>query len=447
MNTGKRLILTTLCLVVAFSCWALTVSTHPGKFDVFDRWSHGMFLLNLVVSYWAAWGLRAVWAANRRRVLLEVMAMSFSLGFFVVIAEFPALVLGLDYSQVLSTGDATRFVRLHASENPSNLADDELLFRHRPNSSFSGEVHGDLVKLYGIATDRKYHVDVAYDANGFRNTSFSDQADIVVIGDSFIEAGLIPQEQTLPIRIASDLGVSVLNMGVSGYGPEQERITLERYGLPTNPKYVLWFFFEGNDLIDTGRFQFMKDRHEAKPDRKRKYRERSFVSNVLWAFAVRTQKPPTTDAEGARERHCRYERAIDEGLRDVYFAFDSAQDGEIEHLESVQEQILKARTASEKAGAQFVLVYVPVKLRILREFCEFEQGTLVEGWRPDDFPSQMADFAAREGIHYIDLIPALTTSARQGRSPYFPDDGHWNPLAHEIAAEVVVKRLREIPQL
>ena len=35
-------------------------------------------------------------------------------------------------------------------------------------------------------------------------------------------------------------------------------------------------------------------------------------------------------------------------------------------------------------------------------------------------------------------------SARGGRSPYFPDDGHWNPLAHEIAAEVVVARIRAI---
>src|SRR5262249_25131700 len=40
------------------------------------------------------------------------------------------------------------------------------------------------------------------------------------------------------------------NLGVSGYGPQQELVVLKRFGLPRNPRLVVWQFTEWNDVID-----------------------------------------------------------------------------------------------------------------------------------------------------------------------------------------------------
>jgi hypothetical protein len=443
MNRRLGLALKAACVAIPVLGWWSTQGVEPDTVSFFDRWSQPLFALNLFLTYLGLWGLRLLGSAHQRRVIFELIALSFSIGFFVVMAELPALLVGIDYADVLGTGGAERFTHLHASDNPSNLKDEEVGFRHQPDSGFEGEVAGDLVKLLGIATDRKYAVDVAYDADGFRNPEPMEQAEIVLIGDSFVEAALIPLELALSSRLASATEQRVLNLGVSGYGPEQERRVLERYGLPKKPRWVLWFFFEGNDLIDTGRFDFRQAQRKADAVPKRGFRERSFVVNVLWWFAARSQPPLRADTEYARERHCRYADAVDPSQRDVYFAFNGQQGEHIEQFEKVKSEIRAARDRSEAAGANFVLFYAPVKLRILRELCEFEPGTVVEGWQPDAFPDTMAAFVEEAGIDYVDLTPALVRSAQAGRSPYFPDDGHWNPIAHAVVAHVALEHMRE----
>ncbi len=55
-----------------------------------------------------------------------------------------------------------------------------------------------------------------------------------------------------PYLMTSVLGelenATVANLGLSGYGPQQELATLKRYALPLNPKTIVWVFYEGNDL-------------------------------------------------------------------------------------------------------------------------------------------------------------------------------------------------------
>ncbi|HEX6739620.1 MAG TPA: hypothetical protein VF310_15175, partial [Vicinamibacteria bacterium] len=55
----------------------------------------------------------------------------------------------------------------------------------------------------------------------------------------------------------------------------------------------------------------------------------------------------------------------------------------------------------------------------------------------------MAEFCSREGIPFLDLMPALEAEARAGRPTYFPDDSHWNTAGHEVAARELDAFLRE----
>ena len=96
---------------------------------------------------------------------------------------------------------------------------------------------------------------VRYDRNGFRNSIDLQKADIVVIGDSFIE-GYMTAESKLATTLLGQLqGAIVANLGHLGYGPQQELVVLKRYGLPLHPHTVIWAFYEGNDLSEAQSYE------------------------------------------------------------------------------------------------------------------------------------------------------------------------------------------------
>jgi len=80
---------------------------------------------------------------------------------------------------------------------------------------------------------------------------------VAVLGDSFVEAFQVPDEQTFcaqlehrlqACRTWADRRVEVLNFGVSGYGTAQELLMLRHYVWQYEPDVVVLAFFAGNDL-------------------------------------------------------------------------------------------------------------------------------------------------------------------------------------------------------
>ncbi len=84
-----------------------------------------------------------------------------------------------------------------------------------------------------------------------------DTLRVAVLGDSFIEAFQVHEDQTLCAVVEEELGkcsaakgraVQVLNFGVSGYGTAQELQMLRHYVWPYKPDVVVLAFFPGNDV-------------------------------------------------------------------------------------------------------------------------------------------------------------------------------------------------------
>ena len=80
---------------------------------------------------------------------------------------------------------------------------------------------------------------------------------VAMLGDSFIEAFQVPDEQTFCAQlerclqncsVLADSNVEVLNFGVSGYGTAQELLMLRHYVWQYEPDLVLLAVFPGNDL-------------------------------------------------------------------------------------------------------------------------------------------------------------------------------------------------------
>lgn len=101
------------------------------------------------------------------------------------------------------------------------------------------------------------------DRRGFRNQTETEQYEVVVLGDSFAEGSRVSDEHAWPAQLPEISGLSVYNLGMSGYDPIHYLASLREYGLALGPRYVLCMLYEGNDF------------RSAKSDRKRTDHPRS----------------------------------------------------------------------------------------------------------------------------------------------------------------------------
>jgi len=90
------------------------------------------------------------------------------------------------------------------------------------------------------------------DEHGFHNPPGmwnAQKAEVVALGDSFTQGDCVPANRNFVALIRKQFP-KTLNLGIVGNGPLAELATLREYGQYVKPERVLWFYFEGNDLID-----------------------------------------------------------------------------------------------------------------------------------------------------------------------------------------------------
>jgi hypothetical protein len=90
------------------------------------------------------------------------------------------------------------------------------------------------------------------DERGFNNPPGLHRPDsvrVALVGDSYVEGWCVPPEQTVAAALRSRIPATV-SLGVSGSGPLWQLAVLREYAQPLRPDLVVWFFYEGNDLLD-----------------------------------------------------------------------------------------------------------------------------------------------------------------------------------------------------
>lgn len=372
--------------------------------------------------------LRRDGAAERAR---KVLALTLGLVVSAAAIELPAIAFGHDYRLTLGTlADNTFFnASLH-----TNALDPVLIHVHRPHSSFRGEVEGNLCRM-GIPPKRLHPADVRYDRNGFRNAREIERADLAVIGDSFVEAELIPVDRSISALIEQETGLVTANLGQAGYGFRQELEVLRRFAQPLDPRIVIWCLFGGNDFRDVGWYEgIVGDVGRIEARRHVPMSERLFLVNlpraVGRALRSRTLSPKARARSGVVEG-------------EVFYFNQCEEQPTAEELRVGLEILRAARDRCDAIGARLLVAYIPSKFRVYQDLCELAPDSDCARWTSNDMPTRLAEWTASEGIPFVDLTPALSESAARGEHVYFTDDVHWNAAGHRVAASVLVRSLRE----
>lgn len=424
-------------LALILLTWRITVASWEAEISGFYSVTRAIF--NVVVSLAGA-GLIYFLLSRQpsRQKVLSIIAATLTAAVCLFILEIPALLFGFNYQPVFGTSGTN--TALHLS-GKTNKPDPVLIRIHWPDSSFSGKVAGNLVQL-GIPTDQRYTVDVNYDHNGFRNDREYRQADIAVIGDSFVEAAIIPRKQSFVQLLENRLGHSTINLGQIAYGLRQELEVLKRYALPLKPKLVIWTLFGGNDLRDVEYYEWQLE-HFDELDEPVPLRQRLFSYNVLIAatnlFRQTFHIVPEVSENRALNHSGRFTRS--DGLTErVYFA--QSADPWTDHQWQVAVDTLKeANRLSHENGSEFVVVYIPRKFRIYKDHLNLAEDQLISSWKVNRLPDELGKWCKEHNIPFIDTSPHLEQYVASGVHPYFVDDVHWNFLGHETAADAISEYL------
>ena len=364
------------------------------------------------------------------RLLLSFVAIIIS----IVAIEIVVAATSVDFRPLLGTLDDVPW------KNPVNRLDPELLHLRRPGLKLKGTIIGGDISQYRSGIEKQtYSYDVEYDNNGFRDPSDRTSADIIVVGDSFVEAPTISDADLATSVIQKNLGRSVENLGQSWYGPQQMRIALLRFGLALKPHDVVWVFYGGNDLFDYRRYEDILPTWPQIAPGLNGFLERSLTRNLIRLAKKRLVKPEALPAVVVGDCIAGHDARVKLAF---FYADIPLSDEDRNTLQKVAVEINTAAQKTKAIGARFLLVYAPSKFQVYRQLCNFSPPNIMNEWSGSGLANEMARIAGKNAIDFLDLTPTLSSAAQERGSVYFSDDTHWNQLGQLVVGQAISDRLR-----
>jgi GDSL-like Lipase/Acylhydrolase family len=341
-------------------------------------------------------------------------------------------------------------------------------------------------------TTTEYDVAIETNYAGFRDVEHSNGSlpRMAVLGDSFVFGSGVAFDDIFTSRLETLFPnpVAVHNFGVSGSGPLNVRYLWRDHAAAIHPDIVMVALFAGNDAVDA-----LRESREARPRfvtvaraKMLYYRTRAWWRSRKQAPVEAVQEAPATQGwnafgvanpatmeallAAARERgvpedsvRARLAAIPDSLVRDALEfrsnPFNLAEgvldpDGKLHHLlldtpeanegwEKLEEALRELNRDVGRAGSKLVLVCIPAGAQVDSTYWWFRNL----GFRLDErvlrntpFQERLAQFAAREKIPLLDLLPVMR--AHPNERLYYDQDGHWNAAGHDVAAHAIADWLR-----
>ena len=332
------------------------------------------------------------------------------------------------------------------SNQMTTASDNGLPYMHRPNMNWNGLSHGDLAVLNADSDPYARKVQFKTDSQGFRNHREYGQAQIVVVGDLFTEAGNVNEEDTYCAQLAKLLGLDVKNLAVSGYTTPEELVVFSQFGLAMQPKTVILQVAESNDIAENIKYyDWVK---ASKPTRN--LSKVDLRTKDAWKLASPTFRL--------------YQKLFPMRLNDwdlqgmfkdgsghtwlMRFAHPPTKTAvtknELVGWNVMKGSILRFNEICQERGIRLVVMLVPDKINVLGKHVTLHSQNLK---KIEELPLELTlgyllqQYCADLGVYYINMKPELAQATEQGKLVYLPMDTHLSPEGHEVVATEMARFL------
>lgn len=388
-------------------------------------------LVNLVGGYLLAWGLYGMLSdLPRLEKGTRFLLTTSTIGIFLLLAEGPAFLRVVDYRAVFGT-----FSTQHPLDIAGRQFDPELLWQNQSYYHFVAHYQGNLGRALCIPPSTSHEIEVRYDEKGHRNSPHLRGADIAVIGDSYIEAAMTADAELHTTLLSALQGKTVANLGLSGYGPQQELAVLKRFALPLNPKTIIWAFFEGNDIANALEYERLAPTLSRGNGLWEDFWFRSLTRNVVAIYSRSTSTCVPSPHIARYRAEFKDQKNIS---TPVFFSPSEALSPSHPTLRRAVAPIVEAAKLCRDRHIRFIVAYVPEKYRVYHDLPNVALSTEeVRSWTVDDLPARFQRLLSElsPDIEYVDLTPALKAASSKGIATYLPDDTHWSTDGHRVVAK------------
>jgi hypothetical protein len=344
----------------------------------------------------------------------------------------------------------------------SFIPDDELVYRKIPfkrfeNSEWKGDGYSPSYNIEVPSMTYKEQLD----ENGFRNPNSVKSADVVIMGDSFMEIGH-DEADTFSERLKKISGIRTYNLGRDWYGPIQYLIVLRKYGIERNPKFALFCVYEGNDFRDIRQYMRWKKggpywHFNVKKHQSFFIRYVSLIGDLLrklrtsirFKYIKLNAKYIAPSSNESSEIHPDLlELRIGNKTIISLFGHDNNKMSPDDMLGTkewiyLKETLIEFKEICFNNNITPIAVFIPTKGHIYAEFSTSNSGN---HWleRKDDFISSkdnretaFVKLLEEVQIRLINLTTVFQAAAKSGEFLYYPFDTHWNSAGREVAASFV----------
>jgi len=344
-----------------------------------------------------------------------------------------------------------------------------------------------------------------HDRKGFRNAFVPEEADVVAIGDSQTYGEGVAADQAWPQQLQVLGRTTVYNMGFGGYGPGHSLFLWEE-AVAFKPRLIVEAFYAGNDAFDSFNLAYnlaqVPDLRTSVNDDlaviaaaekvepliekvSRLYNEGSATGDtagpITWSMGVlvthsriyvllrralrayvnRVDEYGLGDLrwsairQDALQRQ-EYREIFDNGSSRTVFtpsyrltAVDLSDPRIVEGHRISLKAIQRMHEQAQAAGIEFVVLLIPTKEMVFDEVVQQDSANfsatyfrLIE--QETLFWHESKKFLEKQGIGYVDSLPALRAALQQGDQPYqISHDGHPNAIGHRVISELVLREIVE----
>jgi hypothetical protein len=281
---------------------------------------------------------------------------------------------------------------------------------------------------------------VATDRYGFNANAdpLFEQADIVLMGDSFGAGWCVEEDATIATMMRAH-GLRLLNLAVSGYQPLDELAALKEYA--PRMKTLIWLFYEGNDtdpalnqefLLNYLRPEFTQLLKQSADEINQMYERAGNIDNLQ----PEPQQKPLIQHLRDLEKELRYKvRPLFAPTASFLLSFRSK---EIEFDSDLYRRILQEgrRLTRERGAERFILVYLPAWERFM--------------WKPRQHPDAIQFDHVREavrisaamtGFEFIDVAEVFYGAPDPLDMFPFHGYGHYNETGYSVAGQAILAAL------
>ena len=278
------------------------------------------------------------------------------------------------------------------------------------------------------------------DRYGFNNYDYvyDKEIDAVLIGDSFTQGACVQQNESIMGNL-NRMGLATISLGKGGNGPLAEYASYKEYVDELEPEYVLWLYFEGNDLygdlqreksfellrkyLDDDGFSQNLSSNQDKIDNyikehlddRRAYGFHKFAMRINSAVKLTDLRTVISNFAGSPIL-LRLYKNMDQETKDLF-----------------EQIILKANSATRQKGERFIFVYLPAYTR----YTNSGYKNLL------DFGKEyVIGFLKENNIEHLDFDEVI--SGHKDPLEFFPyrQDGHYNPFGYQVLSNEIYNYIK-----